>query len=410
MAINWTIDEQGILTIEGSGRLPDFRGGDDPDPYWRNSFGAVRKAVIGDGITEIGTRSFENFADLTEVVLPPSLNRIRAYAFRNCTALGRIVAEGREFRYVYDKSADQEGSDRPIIFGISSFSGTPWAKDYFNGSYVRDDILYICFEGQGEIRIPEGIRRICGFAFADVRAEKLILPETLGKIDDHAFLGASFAKIVMPFNMVEFPTNCANGELRDSLGIPKKVRKSGKAAVPDLYELVTGTGKKYGMYRKLAVHEKRAALDEKGVKRELWGREAVDVGGSVVRRLRRGGDLVGVTFKEDRADAVRTYRMGSEDKVIREYLTHPCLDDGSIGFRDGFCTERGNEFFRNMFSDKDAKELIRRGVIRIAPDGIREEWFWIPKDEGHEVSIWDVCRTILEILSKADPSIRIPDR
>ena len=24
MAINWTIDEQGILTIEGSGRLPDF--------------------------------------------------------------------------------------------------------------------------------------------------------------------------------------------------------------------------------------------------------------------------------------------------------------------------------------------------------------------------------------------------
>lgn len=403
MQVNWTIDEEGILTIEGNGRLPDFGGSGAPDLFWRNSCDSVRKVVIGDGITEIGTRSFENCVNLIEAVLPSSLTRIRAYAFRNCTALQKIDAGSREFRYVYDKSAGEEDGSLPIIFGVESFSGTPWAKDYFGGFYCREDILYICFEEQEEIRIPEGIRRISGFAFTGVKAWKLFLPETLEKIEDHAFIGARFFKIVMPVWMEVFATNCVNGELRDSLCIPKRVRKNGSVKVPDLYELVPRVRKKFEPYGKLVIHEKSATLDEKGVRRGVWGREQIDVGASLLRRLKRGGALIGIRYKENRVDTIQTFLLDSDDKVIEEYLAHPYLDGNEVAFKDSYCFACENGDFQDEFRDKDAKELIRRGVLRILPDETLEEWYWNPLPAYYSRSGWDIDREFLGILVEADP-------
>ena len=148
--IDWKLEEGGILTIEGSGRMPDLKE-------------SVRKVKIGEGITEIGLKNFEGCINLKEVILPSTLRRIRAYAFKNCTALEEITAEGKEFRYIHERAAVEETvesreKENTLYFGTEAFLNVPWAVNRFGKFYSCDGVLYICFADQETIRIPKTIR------------------------------------------------------------------------------------------------------------------------------------------------------------------------------------------------------------------------------------------------------------
>lgn len=82
--IRWQINGEGLLIIDGSGRIPDFpnREQDSDGIYWKDVSKDVRRIVIENGIPEIRARSFEYCINLTKVMLTLSLNWIRAYAFR----------------------------------------------------------------------------------------------------------------------------------------------------------------------------------------------------------------------------------------------------------------------------------------------------------------------------------------
>ncbi|MBE7004453.1 MAG: leucine-rich repeat domain-containing protein, partial [Ruminococcaceae bacterium] len=74
--LSWTLDDQGTLTISGTGKMAD---------YWYDSpfydSDAVKKVVIKKGVTSIGDWAFYYCSSLTSVSIPNSVTSIGDNAF-----------------------------------------------------------------------------------------------------------------------------------------------------------------------------------------------------------------------------------------------------------------------------------------------------------------------------------------
>ena len=106
LRFDWKLEEDGTLIVEGAGKMPDLGAGNHAESLWQDIRDEITKVQIGEGITEVGAKDFEGCRNLTQVSLPSTLRRIRAYAFKNCTALREITAEGRNFKYIREKNTD----------------------------------------------------------------------------------------------------------------------------------------------------------------------------------------------------------------------------------------------------------------------------------------------------------------
>ena len=82
----------GTLTVSGVGRMTDFSA--SVIPPWKDSLWAVdssiRKVIIDEGVTSIGTGAFINCIGLNEVTIGNSVARIGDSAFFGCSGLRTI--------------------------------------------------------------------------------------------------------------------------------------------------------------------------------------------------------------------------------------------------------------------------------------------------------------------------------
>ncbi len=82
--IKWTLDSNGVLTLEGTGAMPDYT----ETPQWKEK---VTKAIIGEGITSIGNYAFRSCYGLTSVTIPNSVTSIGEGAFAECFGLTSVT-------------------------------------------------------------------------------------------------------------------------------------------------------------------------------------------------------------------------------------------------------------------------------------------------------------------------------
>ncbi|GEM_PF-5055117 len=419
--MEWNLDEEGCLRVGGAERIPDYSCGSYPAPPWQEVRESIRAVIIGEGVTQIGLHAFEGCGRLSRVQLPSSLTRIHAYAFKDCASLKELEAGGRSFRYIYDNSAPpvkarlKKDEDSEVIFGVGTFSGTPWGREAYPEGYRQEDRLLIWFGSRREIVIPEGVTALGKFAFMDVEADSLILPKSLSQIEDlafsgsrirsirfsrdatpasmgnFAFAGAKTEEVIFPARQVQVPFFAADPvmhwgetahrrELPDGTAVKEWVRKKGKHDyLTERYRVTAASPREGESFRRLLVSRKKPVYHKDGTVTGFYGRDRIDVGKSLYRRLVMGLCLIVVYCENGRVVYVRSLLWHDYEEAAEEYIMFPARsEDDMFYWKDDFGW-RGRYEIENGFDSTDGEKLMAEGTLRILPKGTHEEWFVSPE-------------------------------
>lgn len=216
-----TLDDNGVLTIRGTGTMYPFSADGSVLLPWVN-YGRrqdIRTLVLEDGVTNISSYAFENCDSLTSVSIPDSVRIIGVRAFANSDGLQTItIPAGVE--EIHDGAFKLCKALKTItlppaaqLIGDSIFQGCirltsitlpenieRIEKDTFNGcaaletvsiptgvKYIDGSAFRACVK-LTSITIPDGVLEIASEAFAFCSSLKTVyLPSTLQNIGDSAF-------------------------------------------------------------------------------------------------------------------------------------------------------------------------------------------------------------------------------
>ena len=141
--LTWSLDEEGALTISGTGAMYDFTLS-NPAP-WYDCRKEIKELIIENGVTTIGSYAFYGCTGLTSVAIPESVISIGAYAFGECGSLKNIEVPESVERI--DGSAWSGSGIGSVVIG----GGDPLEEDDFKGYEGLSEIWFRSdFPGIGE--------------------------------------------------------------------------------------------------------------------------------------------------------------------------------------------------------------------------------------------------------------------
>ena len=152
--LTWTLDDSGVLSISGTGAMPDYSS--NSRAPWYGDRASIKSVTIPDGVTNIGAYAFRGCTALTSVTIPSSVTSIGAYAFSGCTPLTSITIP-----------------DGVTNIGTSAFSGCTSLTS---------------------ITIPDGVTSIGDSAFSFTSLTSVTIPSSVTSIGARAF--ANLASLI----------------------------------------------------------------------------------------------------------------------------------------------------------------------------------------------------------------------
>ena len=197
--LTWTLYEDGMLTISGTGAMKSYRNDDSPAVQKKDN---VKKVVIEDGVTSIGSLAFFNCSSLTSITIPDSVTRIGNDTFSYCSNLTSIMIP-----------------DRVTSIGSSAFQ---------NCSSLTS------------ITLPDHVTSIGNFAFYNCSSlTSITIPDGVTSIGDYAFeYCSSLTSITIPDSVTSIGRTAFNGcSNLTSITIPNSVTSIGDYAFYDCSSL-----------------------------------------------------------------------------------------------------------------------------------------------------------------------------
>jgi len=89
--VTWTVSDDGVLTIRGTGDMYDYDSNGE-SPFT----GSIETIIIEPGVTSIGAHAFQCYG-VTSVTVPSTVTKIGDFAFEECSWLTDIsLSEGLE--------------------------------------------------------------------------------------------------------------------------------------------------------------------------------------------------------------------------------------------------------------------------------------------------------------------------
>ncbi len=173
--ITWALDSEGILTIQGSGKMKDWKSANDPSPWYRCA--DVKTVVIGKGVTSIGFAAFFDCENLKDITIPDSVTSIGASTFECCYNLESII--------IPDSVTSIGESAFADCYKIESIT----IPDSVTSIGVRT--FFGCYKLES-ITIPDSVTSIGEYAFAWCEhLESIIIPDSVTSIGESTFEGCS---------------------------------------------------------------------------------------------------------------------------------------------------------------------------------------------------------------------------
>ncbi|MCI8708538.1 MAG: leucine-rich repeat protein [Dorea sp.] len=238
--LTWKLTKAGTLTVSGKGAMPDFESADKQP--WSGESSKIRKIVIGNGVTSVGSCAFRNCgalsaeisssvkiignsafqgSSLVSAAIPSSVKTVGDSAFRECKNLSSAaVSEGVESigQNAFRACTKLTSIALPASIGevgaaaffqcqaMASVSFAPGSKQVKLGDNLFTQCYYLMrvtlpksINGIGDgmfqncmmlagVEIPQGAERIGGSAFASCTGfTTVIIPDSVTEIGTAAF-------------------------------------------------------------------------------------------------------------------------------------------------------------------------------------------------------------------------------
>ena len=279
--IEWRLDD-GVLTIRGNGKMPDYVYKDAP---WYSKRESIKAVVIESGITSIGWYAFkecsnmqsvtipssvtniDNFAflscsNLTNVVIPEGVTRIGINAFCGCSGLNSITIPKSLTDVDMAAFVDCDSIESIYISDLGVWMNINWFDNGARPGIENNANLYLNGELLTHAVIPDGITEIKPFTFFHCNSleqvtipdsvtvigtsalsycknlKQVTIPNSITTIDRFAFEGSGLVDVSIPNGVTTIGDgafqNCQN---LNSITIPDSVTLLGKYVFNCCYSL-----------------------------------------------------------------------------------------------------------------------------------------------------------------------------
>lgn len=192
--VTYTLDDDGLLKISGSGNMNDYYIGNSP--FYLNK--DIKEIVIGDGVTSIGDCAFWGCSSLTSIEIPGGVTSIGMSVFDSCSSLTSIE----------------------IPVGVTS---------------LKDFVFYGC-SSLTSITIPEGLTSIGSSAF-----ESCSSLTSIAILAGVTSIGESAFKDCIKLNTIYCYKNSTADKYTDYPSIAKKVYLDDATTTAFNFNSSTGT-------------------------------------------------------------------------------------------------------------------------------------------------------------------------
>lgn len=208
--LTWTLDDNGTLTISGTGDMADYSSKNFP---WYNERTRIKTLVIEDGVTSIGDNAFYSCYNLTNVSISNSVTSIGDHAFYGCDSLTSIDIPSSVINIGDLAFYGCDSLTSVMIHGSVTNIGD-WAFCYCsslteiivnenNTCYSSEDgvlfdknktqlIQYPAGKSEDYYSIPNGITSIADYAFFFCSSlTRVDIPNSITSIGKYAFSGCA---------------------------------------------------------------------------------------------------------------------------------------------------------------------------------------------------------------------------
>lgn len=295
--LKWTLDNNGVLTISGSGAMKDYTWDENVRLDWYvNHKKDIRSVVLDNRITHIGD-----------------------YAFDKCTNIESVRYTG------YTGNAGVALPESVTTIGVHAFSdtgvtGTLKLPEHL--TEIDSSAFYHCRKLNGELKLPDTVKEIGGFAFHSCGfTGKLELPASLENIGNDAFDFCSglTGKLTFPSKMNEIDFSIFQGTGITEVVIPSSIETVRDFAFKSCMNL-----KKVYLPTKMPTIYNRAFINCSDVKFYYPGYKA--------EWMTQTSKFFDSTLNTDK-DAVKPYDVSTWWPIC--YYVDVTFDAGSGKFRDG---------------------------------------------------------------------------
>ena len=294
-SITWSLNTTtGLLTISGSGSMEEVYMGGEAYP-WDDYYESIKKVVISEGITSVGTYAFTGYENLTSVTLPNTLDSIcyssfsstaittltlpsnlhyiESSAFSSCRMLRTFTLSNALEEIPYSMCTNCTSLQQIVIpnntktIGRDAFSGCTALANVTLGTGIRtihmdafyntaleldsknwkNNIFYVdkaCIRGgdgfSGAATIKDGTVLIAEDAFSSMSITSVTLPNSLVYINENAFrLCSSLSSVTFGSSLLEIDDNAFENSVITQLQLPDALTRIGAFAFSGCQKIVS---------------------------------------------------------------------------------------------------------------------------------------------------------------------------